>query len=147
MAKERWWQRGRGSRWISALLRCSIFNQWLFIFRYGKKQKHYCEKSNLEIYIFYKIRTQSRCLVLRPSAIMKRKLDEHDVPTLGDTKDASKKLSNFNSLGLEARLLQAVAQQNFSIPTLVQCKAIPLVLEGKDILGSMNKSPEEIHTH
>ena len=78
---------------------------------------------------------------------MKRKLDEHDVPTLGDTKDASKKLSNFNSLGLEARLLQAVAQQNFSIPTPVQCKAIPLVLEGKDILGSMNKSPEKTHTH
>ena len=77
---------------------------------------------------------------------MKRKLDEHDVPTLIDTKDASTKLSNFNSLGLEARLLQAVAQQNFSVPTLVQCKAIPLILEGKDILGTMNWSPEEVHT-
>ena len=73
---------------------------------------------------------------------MKRKLDEHDVPTLVDTKDASKKLSSFNSLGLEARLLQAVAQQNFSIPTLVQCKAIPLILEGKDILGTMQQVSE-----
>ena len=77
---------------------------------------------------------------------MKRKLDEHNVPTLVDTKDASKKLSNFNSLGLEARLLQAVAQQNFSIPTLVQHKAIPLILEGKDILGAMNNLPLEIRT-
>lgn len=76
---------------------------------------------------------------------MKRKLDEHDVPTLVDTKDASTKLSDFNSLGLEARLLQAVAQQNFSAPTLVQSEAIPLILEGKDVLGTMNKSPEEVH--
>ena len=78
---------------------------------------------------------------------MKRKLDEHNVPILVDTKDASKKLSNFNSLGLETRLLQAVAQQNFSIPTLVQHKAIPLVLEGKDLLGAMNKLPCEISTN
>lgn len=78
---------------------------------------------------------------------MKRKLDEKNVPTLVDTKDASKKLSNFNSLGLEARLLQAVAQQNFSMPTLVQHKAIPLILEGKDILGAMNDFPKQIHTN
>ena len=78
---------------------------------------------------------------------MKRKLDEHDIPTIVDTKNASKKPSNFNSLGLEARLLQAVAQQNFSVPTLVQCKAIPLILEGKDILGTINKSPKELYTY
>ena len=78
---------------------------------------------------------------------MKRKLDEYNVPTLVDTNNASKKLCDFNTLGLEARLLQAVAQQNFSIPTLVQCKAIPLILEGKDILGAMDKPPKEIHTY
>ena len=68
---------------------------------------------------------------------MKRKLDEDDVPTVMDTRDASKKPSSFRALGLDSRLLQAVAQQNFSTPTPVQFKAIPLTLEGKDILGMM----------
>lgn len=67
---------------------------------------------------------------------MKRKLDEDDVPTAVDMKETFKKPSNFNALGLDPRLLQAVAQQNFSAPTLVQSRAIPLALEGKDILGS-----------
>lgn len=66
---------------------------------------------------------------------MKRKLDDNDVPGAVATKDAAKKLSNFNALGLDSRLLQAVALQNFSAPTLVQSRAIPLALEGKDILG------------
>lgn len=70
---------------------------------------------------------------------MKRKLDEDDVPTVVDTNDASKKPSSFRALGLDSRLLQAVAQQNFSTPTLVQFKAIPLALEGKDILGMIIK--------
>lgn len=70
---------------------------------------------------------------------MKRKLDEHGVPTAIDIKDASKKPSDFKALGLDPRLLQAVAQQNFSTPTLVQSKAIPLFLEGKDVLGKIIK--------
>ena len=70
---------------------------------------------------------------------MKRKLDEDYVPTVVDTKDASKKPSSFSALGLDPRLLQAVAQQNFSAPTHVQLKAIPLALEGKDILGTKIK--------
>lgn len=71
---------------------------------------------------------------------MKRKLDEDDVPMVVDTTHASKKPSNFNPLGLDSRLLQAVAQQNFSAPTLVQSRAIPLALEGKDILGMTIKT-------
>lgn len=69
--------------------------------------------------------------------IMKRKLDENGIPAAADMKYASKESSTFDSLGLDPRLLQAVAQQNFSAPTLVQSKAIPLALEGKDILGMM----------
>ena len=78
-------------------------------------------------------------LISQLIAIMKRKLDEHDVPTGLETKDASNQSSNFGSLGLDARLLQGVAQQNFFTPTLVQSKAIPLFLEGKDILGMITK--------
>ena len=74
---------------------------------------------------------------------MKRKLDEHDIPTAVDTQDTSNEHPTFNALGLDSRLLQAVALQGFSTPTLVQSKAIPLVLEGKDILGTTIKFLEE----
>ena len=70
---------------------------------------------------------------------MKRKLDENSIPKAIDTSDVLKQPSNFNVLGLEPRLLQAVAQQNFITPTLVQSRAIPLVLEGKDVLGMMSQ--------
>lgn len=43
--------------------------------------------------------------------------------------------ASFASFGLDARLLQAIAKLGFASPTLVQEKAIPLALEGKDILG------------
>ena len=66
---------------------------------------------------------------------MKRKLDDNDVHKAVAMEDASKRPSDFNALGLDSRLLQAVALQNFSAPTLVQSRAIPLALEGKDILG------------
>lgn len=36
---------------------------------------------------------------------------------------------------LDARLLRALADIKFAHPTLVQAKAIPLLLEGKDVLA------------
>lgn len=44
-------------------------------------------------------------------------------------------VETFASFGLDARLLQGIAKLGFASPTLVQAKAIPLALEGKDILG------------
>ncbi|MDH3747962.1 MAG: DEAD/DEAH box helicase [Gammaproteobacteria bacterium] len=41
----------------------------------------------------------------------------------------------FNELGLSAELLSAVSEQGYSEATPVQYKAIPLVLEGRDILA------------
>ena len=41
----------------------------------------------------------------------------------------------FEQLGLAPELLQAVRTQNYETPTPIQVKAIPLVLEGKDLLG------------
>ncbi|KAK7203208.1 P-loop containing nucleoside triphosphate hydrolase protein [Myxozyma melibiosi] len=41
----------------------------------------------------------------------------------------------FDSMGLDQRLIQAIARLQFAEPTLVQEKAIPLALEGKDILA------------
>lgn len=43
--------------------------------------------------------------------------------------------TSFAHLGLDPRLLQAVAQQKFAKPTLVQRKAIPLALNGQDVLA------------
>lgn len=45
------------------------------------------------------------------------------------------KENTFSSLAhLDVRILRALADQSFAKPTLVQAKAIPLALEGKDIL-------------
>lgn len=66
---------------------------------------------------------------------MKRKLNEDDVPTAASVSKIENHASSFSTLGLDSRLLQAVAKENFSSPTLVQARAIPLALEGKDILG------------
>ncbi len=43
---------------------------------------------------------------------------------------------SFNSLGLSNALLKAVSRQGYTTPTPIQQKAIPLILEGKDILAS-----------
>jgi ATP-dependent RNA helicase RhlE len=42
---------------------------------------------------------------------------------------------SFNSLGLSAELLRAIADQGYRKPTPVQRQAIPVILEGKDILA------------
>lgn len=68
---------------------------------------------------------------------MKRKLDENDVPVPVVEVEAtiSKAEESFVALGLDSRLLQAISKQNFQKPTLVQSKAIPLALEGHDVLA------------
>ena len=43
---------------------------------------------------------------------------------------------DFASLGLRAELLRAVADEGYSTPTPIQAKAIPPVLEGRDLLGA-----------
>ena len=68
---------------------------------------------------------------------MKRKLDQNDVPqpvdspSTGDPDGAA----GFESLGLDPRLLQGVAEAGYSKPTPIQSQAIPIALEGKDIVG------------
>jgi ATP-dependent RNA helicase RhlE len=42
---------------------------------------------------------------------------------------------SFNTLGLSAELLRAVSEQGYTEPTPVQSKAIPAILEGKDIMA------------
>ena len=42
---------------------------------------------------------------------------------------------SFKSLGLSAELLRALAEENYSKPTPVQSRAIPIILEGRDVLA------------
>ncbi|MEX0941562.1 MAG: DEAD/DEAH box helicase [Pseudomonadales bacterium] len=42
---------------------------------------------------------------------------------------------SFDSLGLSAELLHAVADTGYSVPTPIQAQAIPLILEGRDIMA------------
>ncbi|KAL5322370.1 hypothetical protein ACEPPN_010343 [Leptodophora sp. 'Broadleaf-Isolate-01'] len=66
---------------------------------------------------------------------MKRKLDANDVPTPATDVEGQKADVSFAGLGLDSRLLQGITKQKFQTPTLVQSKAIPLALEGRDILA------------
>ncbi|EOD49485.1 Helicase [Neofusicoccum parvum] len=72
--------------------------------------------------------------------MVKRKLNEHDVPEDAEVVAASAQPArsappSFDGLGLDARLLQGIVRQKFSTPTPVQAKAIPLALEGRDVLA------------
>ena len=42
---------------------------------------------------------------------------------------------SFESLGLRAELLRAVSENGYSVPTPIQQQAIPLILEGRDLMG------------
>ncbi|EGR51716.1 uncharacterized protein TRIREDRAFT_74818 [Trichoderma reesei QM6a] len=46
-----------------------------------------------------------------------------------------KKGGGFQAMGLNANLLKAIARKGFSVPTPIQRKTIPLVLERKDVVG------------
>jgi ATP-dependent RNA helicase DDX54/DBP10 len=46
-----------------------------------------------------------------------------------------KKGGGFQAMGLNAALLKAITHKGFSIPTPIQRKAIPLVMDGQDVVG------------
>ncbi|KAI1212326.1 DEAD-domain-containing protein [Annulohypoxylon truncatum] len=71
---------------------------------------------------------------------MKRKLNENDEPVSiakieAPTIEETPSINTFADLGLDSRLLQATAHQGWHTPTLVQSKAIPLAIEGCDVLA------------
>ncbi|KAL9125424.1 MAG: hypothetical protein Q9217_005370 [Psora testacea] len=68
-------------------------------------------------------------------AMMKRKLNGDGIPEPVEGAAVLHTTSAFDTFGLDARLLQAIAQQKFTTPTEVQWGAIPLALAGKDILA------------
>lgn len=45
-------------------------------------------------------------------------------------------MTNFEGFGLSSTLAQSLAQMNYTIPTPIQAQAIPLALQGHDIMGT-----------
>jgi ATP-dependent RNA helicase RhlE len=45
-------------------------------------------------------------------------------------------MDNFNELNLNPLLLESLAAMNYTTPTPIQAQAIPLAIEGHDIMGS-----------
>ena len=70
---------------------------------------------------------------------MKRKLDDDNVPKEVQIRNAQKPVSTFGGMGLDPRLLQGITSEKFAAPTPIQSLAIPLALEGKDILGEKSR--------
>ena len=48
---------------------------------------------------------------------------------------AAKKAGAFQTMGLNANLLKAVIRKGFSVPTPIQRKTIPMILDGQDVVG------------
>ncbi|KAL9087804.1 MAG: hypothetical protein Q9159_003487 [Coniocarpon cinnabarinum] len=48
---------------------------------------------------------------------------------------SSKKSGGFQSLGLNTSLLKAITRKGFAVPTPIQRKTLPLILEGQDVVG------------
>jgi ATP-dependent RNA helicase RhlE len=42
---------------------------------------------------------------------------------------------SFDNLGLEPEILRAIAEQGYTTPTEIQSKAIPRVLEKRDVMA------------
>ncbi|KAG8946154.1 nucleolar DEAD-box protein required for synthesis of 60S ribosomal subunit [Tulasnella sp. 424] len=59
-----------------------------------------------------------------------------DQPVDGDDKSKSETTTSFLNLNLSRPLLRAIQAMNFTSPTPIQRKAIPIALQGLDVLGS-----------
>ncbi len=46
-----------------------------------------------------------------------------------------KNMNDFKSLGLNDRMLERIAEANLTTPTPIQARTIPLILEGRDVMG------------
>lgn len=68
---------------------------------------------------------------------MKRKIEDSGDPAPTPETEAKPASSEptFADLGLDPRLVQAIAKEKFEKPTLVQRTAIPLALDGQDVLA------------
>ena len=50
-------------------------------------------------------------------------------------------MTDFDALGLSAQLGYSLKDAGFTTPTAIQAGAIPLLLEGRDLLGGSCRAP------
>lgn len=67
--------------------------------------------------------------------MVKRKIDDNGEPSPAAATETTTAEPTFSDLGLDPRLVQAIAKEKFEKPTLVQRSAIPLALDGQDVLA------------
>ena len=60
----------------------------------------------------------------------------NDTQALPAAADEAAPPARFDTLPLDAKLLRAVADQGYATMTPIQAKAIPIVLEGRDVMGA-----------
>ena len=60
--------------------------------------------------------------------------EEVEESSSGSSSSDEEEITSFATFDLDHRLAEAVAKQGFTEPTLVQASAIPLFLEGRDML-------------
>lgn len=77
-----------------------------------------------------RVRVRPRFMIRR----WRKRISQH-VLQIAFSKDKMTETKNFNELGVENDIVDSLAKQNITIPTEIQAKAIPLALEGKDILA------------
>ena len=53
---------------------------------------------------------------------------------------------SFNSLGIAPKILETLTKINFKTPTPIQCKAIPIAIEGKDVIGIAQTGTGKTHS-
>ena len=64
-----------------------------------------------------------------------------------ETEDDKKKVFPFHEMGLDDRILKAIAKLGWVNPTLIQERAIPLIVEGKDLLARGRTGSGEVRGH
>lgn len=78
--------------------------------------------------------SRSRANGASRSGIPKQSNSFAEIP-VAEPRPASDTPTQFQDLGLNRKLCSALAESKYSVPTPIQESAIPLVLEGKDLLG------------
>lgn len=66
---------------------------------------------------------------------MKRKIDQTEDPEMGKKSKKAVELKSFGDADLDPRLLQGVAAQGYQHMTPIQSTAIPLILDGRDVIA------------
>ena len=66
---------------------------------------------------------------------MKRKLDQDDIPDSVQQSEQPQFTENFESMRLDSRLIQAITKEGFSKPTAIQSRAVPVALQGSDVVA------------